>query len=191
MKSFFWNLVTKHITWYWLWPRSSSPSTSAFSTWTSYIYIYIKKQLSKQFSRLVVVSIADRQITKEYYSKSLAWDGKVWYGFWLTFRKSISWVTSVPSDRWNSSVIRSSFVSDVIVSWTTSPPYAKCRKQLFVIRKMQLCNVCVCGNLLHCKVANFDMLCLWTTVSISYKFLYIDLFRHYNSKWPESIAHHI
>lgn len=35
MKSPFWNLVTKHITWYWLWPRSSSPRTRAFSTWTS------------------------------------------------------------------------------------------------------------------------------------------------------------
>lgn len=35
IKSPFWNFVTKHITWYWLWPRSSSPSTRAFSTWTS------------------------------------------------------------------------------------------------------------------------------------------------------------
>lgn len=35
MKSPFWSLVKKHITWYWLWPRSSSPSTSAFNTWTS------------------------------------------------------------------------------------------------------------------------------------------------------------
>lgn len=35
MKSPFWNFVTKHITWYWLWPRSSSPSTRAFNTWAS------------------------------------------------------------------------------------------------------------------------------------------------------------
>lgn len=35
MKSPRCNLVTKHITWYWLWPRSSSPSTSAFRTCTS------------------------------------------------------------------------------------------------------------------------------------------------------------
>lgn len=37
MKSPFWNFVTKHITWYWLWPRSSSPSTRAFNTWASYV----------------------------------------------------------------------------------------------------------------------------------------------------------
>lgn len=37
MKSPFCSLVKKHITWYWLWPRSSSPSTSAFNTWTSCI----------------------------------------------------------------------------------------------------------------------------------------------------------
>jgi hypothetical protein len=36
MNSPFWKWHTKHITWYWLWPRSSSPSTRAFSIWTSW-----------------------------------------------------------------------------------------------------------------------------------------------------------
>ena len=35
MNSSFWMWHTKHITWYWLWPLSSSPSTKAFSIWTS------------------------------------------------------------------------------------------------------------------------------------------------------------
>jgi hypothetical protein len=35
MNSPFWKWHTKHITWYWLWPRSSSPSTRAFSICTS------------------------------------------------------------------------------------------------------------------------------------------------------------
>lgn len=34
------NRVIKHITWYWLWPRSSSPSTSAFNIWISWKEFY-------------------------------------------------------------------------------------------------------------------------------------------------------
>lgn len=45
----------------------------------------------------------------------------------LTLRKSISWVINVPSVLWNSSIIMSSWIFDVIVSCTTSPP---CNKEI-------------------------------------------------------------
>lgn len=40
----------------------------------------------------------------------------------LTFLKSMSCVTSVPSERWNSKVIKSSVMLDEIVSRRISPP---------------------------------------------------------------------
>lgn len=52
-----------------------------------------------------------------------------WYNNRLTLRKSISWVIKVPSVLWNSNIIISSWIFDVIVSCTTSPPYNEKRKE--------------------------------------------------------------
>lgn len=113
MKSFFESLDTKHITWYWLWPRSSSPNTSAFNTWTScfwWEYLKKKKVVELCFSCLHP-SINSLFVCLPTYL--------------LTFRKSNNCVIRVPSVRWNSNIIESSSKFDVIVSWITSPP---CRK---------------------------------------------------------------
>jgi hypothetical protein len=48
----------------------------------------------------------------------------------LTLRKSMSWVIKVPSVLWNSNIIISSWIFDVIVSCTTSPPWKNTKKKI-------------------------------------------------------------
>lgn len=62
-------------------------------------------------------------INKEYivFKNNLS-GNSVYVSEILTFLKSMSCVTSVPSERWNSRVIKSSVTLDEIVSRRISPP---------------------------------------------------------------------
>lgn len=72
MKSPRCSFVTKHITWYWLCPRSSSPSTSAFSTWTScktWKATKLELVLGRHYTAAKVVVCTNNELVKHHKSE--------------------------------------------------------------------------------------------------------------------------
>lgn len=64
-----------------------------------------------------MLAIKNNVVFQNYLSENLIHVSET-----LTFLKSMSCVTNVPSERWNSKVIKSSVTLDEIVSRRISPP---------------------------------------------------------------------